>query len=549
MLGAQELSLLEGCPKLRLAGPVPFFEDLVARGEHNINRYVGELYFQAHRGVLTSQARTKRGNRKSEVALREAEMWGAAAIALAKFTWPAAPMDALWKTLLLHQFHDILPGSSIHRVYVETEQALAGVIAGANAVAADAAAALVKKGDALTIFNSLAWPRKILVTLPEAWNGATDSEGDALCVTLSQGRKLVEPTVPACGWTPLTQAPGPRPPSPGGHARAHAAANSLENDQLRVTFDAAGQVTSIFDKPAGRELLAGTSNVFRMFKDIPISFDAWDIDSTYMANPVDLGNPPATIEVLSTGPLVATLRVTRTLSESTFTQEISLRRGARRVEFATVADWREKHKMLKVTFRPDIHADNALHEIQFGHLPRPNHFSRQYDADRFEVAQHRWTALVEEGRGFAVLNDCKYGVNVLGKDINLTLLRSPMAPDEQADQGRQEFTYAFTAWSGPLASSDLVRQGYELNVPALIVAGNGGEKSLFTLDAPNIAIETVKPAEDGSGDIVVRLYESMRTATSCSLTTVAPHPGHGTLYCSFFGSGSCSGSAGDQPQT
>jgi len=513
---------LEGCPKMRLAGPVAFFEDLIARGEHNLNRYVGELYFQAHRGVLTSQARTKRGNRKSEVALREAEMWGAAAGALATFKWPAESMDAVWKKLLLHQFHDILPGSSIHRVYVEAEAALGEVVAEASKVAADAAAALTKKADALTIFNSLSWPRKVLVTLPENWKGATDSEGDDLCVTLAQGRKLVETTAPACGWTTLTQAPGPRSHCDGGPARAHAAATSLENDQLRVTFDAQGQIVSVFDKAAGRELLSGVSNVFRMFKDVPVSFDAWDIDSTYMANPVDLGAEPATIEVLARGPLIATLRVGRKLADSTITQEISLRRGARRVELATVVDWHERHKLLKVAFRPDIHAENAIHEIQFGHVIRPNHYSRQYDSDRFEVAQQRWTALAEEGRGFAVLNDCKYGVNVLGKDINLTLLRSPLAPDEQADQGRQEFTYAFTAWSGPLASSGLVRQGYELNVPALILPGDGGEKSLFALDADTIVIDTVKPAEDGSGDIIVRLYESMRTATPCTLTTALP---------------------------
>ncbi|NIM49093.1 MAG: alpha-mannosidase, partial [Gemmatimonadales bacterium] len=177
---------------------------------------------------------------------------------------------------------------------------------------------------------------------------------------------------------------------------------------------------------------------------------------------------------------------------------------------------------LKVAFPVTIHANEALHEIQFGHIARPNHCSRQYDADRFEVANHKWTALVEGMRGCAVLNDCKYGVNVLGNSINLTLLRSPLAPDMTADQGRQEFTYAFYSWNGSLADSDLVREAYELNVPARTARGTGEERSLFSIDASNVIIETVKPAEDRSRDVIVRLYEAMRTATRCTLATSLP---------------------------
>ncbi|HAU38668.1 MAG TPA: alpha-mannosidase [Phycisphaerales bacterium] len=512
----------EGVPRLKLATPMEFFEDLVARGEHDVNRYVGELYCQFHRGVLTSQAKTKRGNRKSELALREAELWGAAAGARKGFAWPAEPMDELWKKVLLNQFHDILPGSSIHRVYVEAEAAYAEVIGAAQTVAAQAAGSLAAPGEALTVLNSLNWARKAQVELPAGWTGALDAEGDALCVQETGGKKLVETTVPSCGWTTLRKGDGPRAKCDGGSCRAVAESRRLENDQIRVEFNDRAEIVSVFDKAAGRELLAGPSNVFRLYKDVPGQYDAWDIDSMYREMPVDLGDAPAEIKVVASGPLVATLRATLRLNDSTVTQEISLRRGARRVDFRTTVEWRECHKLLKICFQPDLYANEAIHEIQFGHIRRPNHGSRPYDADRFEVANHKWTALAEENRGFAVLNDCKYGVNVIGKSINLSLLRAPKAPDMTADLGTQEFTYAFYAWNGSLADSDVVRQGYELNVEPLTVAGDAGTESLLDVDAENIVVEAVKPAEDGSGDIIVRLYEAKRMAVRCDLAVRLP---------------------------
>jgi alpha-mannosidase len=258
-----------------------------------------------------------------------------------------------------------------------------------------------------------------------------------------------------------------------------------------------------------------------MYKDVPTWFDAWDIDSMYALMPIEL-DEPARIEVVTCGPLVATVRVTRPLHESKMAQEISLRRGSRRIDFHTVVDWQERHKLLKVNFPVNVHADEAVHEIQFGHIRRPNHRSRPFDADRFEVSNHKWTALMEENRGCAVLNDCKYGVNVSGNSINLTLLKSALAPDMTADRGRQEFTYAFYAWNGSFAESRVVREAYELNCPVMPVSGTAGERSLFAINAPNVVVETVKLAEDGSKDTIVRLYESKRMATRCTLSTSLP---------------------------
>jgi alpha-mannosidase len=532
---ARRLQNLEGVPQVTITHPLDYFKDQEARGWPKA-RYVGELYFQAHRGVLTSQAKTKKGNRKSEFALREAEMWLVAARALKSMGHSddkGKDLDAAWKTVLLNQFHDILPGSSIHRVYEEAEAAYAEVLEAAKEITKQATTQFVEDGQAVTAFNSLSWPRKALVPLPQDFNGmsVTDAEGCALPVQVVEDILWTETTLPSCGWTTMCAEATSDETTAGNPVSTTenvftVTERLLENDVLRIAFNAKGEITSIIDKEAlefqGEYVTdEGPCNAFKMYKDVPSMFDAWDIDSMYELTPVVL-DEPATIEVVATGPLVGILRVTRKLHNSTMTQEISLRRGSRRMDFKTHIDWQERHKLLKVAFPVDIHADEALHEIQFGHIKRPNHRSRPFDADRFEVANHKWTALAEANRGFAVLNDCKYGVNVLGKHINLTLLKAPLAPDMTADQGMQSFTYAFYVWNGSFAESGVIQEGYDLNTPLPVVDGKAKPQSLFSVDKPNIIIETVKPAEDGSGDVIVRLYEAKRMTTQATLTTSLP---------------------------
>jgi alpha-mannosidase len=506
---------LEGIPKMRMAGPVEFFKDLVTLGPVK-NRYVGELYFQNHRGTYTTQAKTKLGNRKSEFALREAEIWGVAAHALNGFAFGLETLDAYWKTVLLHQFHDALPGSSIHRVYEEVERDYNEVIAKAQDVTQQAASTLTEPAATITIFNSLSWPRTALVSLPE---GVTPSG----MVQKAGARTLVEVNLPACGWSTLQQ--GLTPAEQHSELAVSATERLLENEYLRVQFNHLGEITSLKDKETGRETISGLSNSFKMYKDVPAWFDAWDIDPQYVETPVELPQT-ASLTLESAGPLVGQLKLSRALSDnSNLTQLISLRRDSRRIDFETTIDWQESHKLLKVAFPVDIHANEALHEIQFGYIARPNHYSRPYDADRFEVSNHKWSALLEANRGAAVLNDSKYGVSVLRNSINLTLLKSSLAPDMTADKGVQTFTYALYTWNGSLAESDLIKESYDLNIPVVIIKGaasKNGKGSLFSLDAKNIVIETVKPAEDGSSKIVLRLYESMHMSTACELKTSLP---------------------------
>ena len=513
---------LEGCPKIKYSSLAESFAELETKGAPAA-RFVGEMYFQCHRGVLTSQAKTKLGNRRCEIALREAEMWCVAAATVGQqFTFPVEEMTTAWRAVMLNQFHDILPGSSIKRVHDQAEAAYADVIATTRRVASVAIASLAYPDDGITVFNSLSWDRPVLVILPDNWAGAVDEDGKALPVQKADGEKVLEVTVPSCGWMTVSKADAAKPAARVG---VEAEVNRLENELIRVEFDSLGRITSVVDKADGREFAGGLCNELKMFKDTPSQFDAWDIDSMYELQPVDLDGP-AEVKVVAAGELFATLQVRRKVHHSELVQEITLRRGSRRVDFHTVIDWQERHKLLKVGFATNIHANEAIHEIQFGHLARPNHRSRPFDADRFEVANHRWTALLEARRGAAVLNDCKYGVNVLGACINLTLLRAPMGPDDLADRGRQEFTYAFYVWpEGSLADSGVVREGYELNIPPTVSDGVAGSRSMFAVDADNVIIDTVKPAEDDSGDVIVRLYESMRTATRCELSTTLPVAG------------------------
>ncbi len=499
----------EGCPKVKNAHPLDFFHEHPAP----VESYVGELYLQCHRGVQTSQAKTKKGNRKSELALREAEFWGVVA-KLAGYDYPLDEMDELWKKILLNQFHDILPGSSINRVYKQAEALYESVLSDVAAIRTQMNAKLAAGDEAVTVYNSLSFDRTAVIELPAGYEGA-EAGGKALPVQKLGDTYIAEVQVPACGTVTVRPA-APVTLEKGACASVTANGAVLENEKLKVVFDKKGEISSILEKETGRELAAGTCNQMKMFKDIPVSFEAWDVDTTYEHCPVAL-EEPASFELVSEGPVKAVIRVTRKINKSELSQLISLRRNSARVDFDTTVQWHELHKMLKVGFPVNYYAEEAVHEIQFGHVRRPNHRSNQFDFDRFEVANHKWTALREEGRGFAVLNDCKYGVNVLGNCINLTLLRSPFSPDPEADQGEQKFVYSFYAYTGSFMDSGVVQEGYDLNVPAQVLPGARKDGSLLTIEAGSVILETLKPAEDGSGDYILRMYESMRTATDTVL--------------------------------
>lgn len=526
---------LEGCPRTKMCHPNEFFKDIEKKGLPQ-NRYVGELYFQAHRGTYTSQAKTKKGNRKCEFALREAELWSAMARVISDFEYPYDEIEKLWKIVLFNQFHDIIAGTSIRRVHEEAERDYNYVAQEANNIINSALDSIInpdenehnqEKSAEITVFNSLPWDRKELISLPSNTQNVYSFSDESLPVQLIGDKLFTEVKIPSCGWTTLKIVQDDSMSNSSSIYEnealpiVKATERMLENEYLRIEFNETGEVTSIYDKELDYEFAAGLCNSFRMYKDVTGYYDAWDIDSMYEQLPVEL-NRKAEIKVLCEGSLAGGIVVERQLNNSIMRQEIILRRASRTVEFRTTIDWREDHKLLKVSFPVNIHANEGIHEIQFGHVKRPNHKSRQYDADRYEVCNHKWTAIMEENRGFAILNDCKYGVNVDGGSINLTLLKSALAPDMYADKGTHEFTYALYCWSGPFIESNVVNKAYEINCPVLVTTGLAGKKSLFKVDKPNIIIETIKLAEDRTGDVIIRLYEAGHATTRCILYTELP---------------------------
>lgn len=491
---ARRSANLEGLPRVELDTVAAFFEKATADAT-DLATWVGELYLEYHRGTYTSQAHAKRGNRRAELALREAECWAA----LASDEYPHAALDEAWRTLLLHQFHDILPGSSIHWVYQDTERAHAHVIESATGIACAARAAIADAVDAtgcadpVVVFNSLSWPRAEVVDLG--------------------GGVLTRVHVPSMGYAVTDRAAS-------AETRGGAASGDtwVENEHLRVEWDRAGLLTSVYDKDARREVLAqgAHGNVLQMHDDEPNEYDAWDIDRFYLDRVTDI-TVLDDIAVVSPEPARAAVRMVRRFGASHLAQTISLDAGSRVLRFATTVEWHERHKLLKVAFPVAVHSPRASFEIQYGHVERPTHANTSWDWARFEVCAHKWVDLSEPDYGVALLNDCKYGVDVRGATLRLSLLRAPTMPDPEADQGHHEFTYALFPHQGDLRAGGVVRAAYELNVPLVAVpiiesaqAGRPSTAALIQADRPGVVVEAVKRA-DRDDATIVRLYEAWGT--------------------------------------
>ncbi|MEV8087170.1 alpha-mannosidase [Streptomyces nigra] len=481
---ARRLADLEGSPKVVVEHPDAFFAK--ARAEYeDAPVWNGELYLELHRATYTSQARTKQGNRRSEHLLREAELWATtAALHAPGHTYPYEKLDRLWKTVLLHQFHDILPGSSIAWVHREAEAEYARVARELEELTAEAVSAL--GGGGARVFNTSPFDRAEVVRTPE---------GTPAYVS-----------VPANGSAPLEAAVPERPVTVSGRV--------LDNGLVRVEIAEDGTLASVFDLRANREVLAGAGNLLRLHTDLPNYWDAWDIDKHYRNRYRELRETES-VTVVEDGPLLGAVRVTRAFGKgSTITQTITLRAGSPRIDFATEIDWHEAEKILKAGFPVDIRAAHSSAEIQFGHVQRPTHTNTTWEAARFEVSGHRWVHVAEPGYGVAVVNDSTYGHDVtrtVREDggtttrVSLSLVRAPRIPDPEADQGMHRFTYALL----PGASiEDAVAEGYALNLPLRVADAAGASEPVVSVDGDGITVEAVKLADDRSGDVVVRLYES-----------------------------------------
>ncbi|MBW8737999.1 MAG: alpha-mannosidase, partial [Streptomyces turgidiscabies] len=499
---ARRLADLEGSATVEIEHPDEFFAK--AREEYpDAPVWVGELYLELHRATYTSQARTKQGNRRSEHRLREAELWATtAALHAPGYAYPYEHLDRLWKTVLLHQFHDILPGSSIAWVHREAEAEYARVAEELEALTAEAVAAL--GGGESRAFNTSPYDRSEVVRT---------STGVPMYVE-----------VPASGSAQLSVAEPPQPVT-------IASARILDNGLVRVEVAEDGTLASVRDLKANREVLADKGNLLRLHTDLPNYWDAWDIDKHYQNRYTDLLET-SSVTVTDEDPLLGAIRVERAFGKgSKIVQTITVRAGSPRIDFETEIDWHEAEKILKAAFPVDIRAAHSSAEIQFGHVQRPTHTNTTWESARFEVSGHRWVHLAEPGYGVAVLNDSTYGHDVsrtVREDggttttVRLSLVRAPRIPDPGADQGKHRFTYSLL----PGASiEDAVAEGYSLNLPLRVADAAGAPEPVVWADGDGVTIEAVKLADDASGDVVVRLYESRGGRAEGALCTGFPLAG------------------------
>ncbi len=420
----------------------------------------------------------------------------------------------LWRETLTLQFHDIIPGSSIAWVYDDAEEAYARIIARLEELRDESLrmlAAGVAGRPALMVANASASPTAMVIETSSAGVG-DHLPGDQL---LSDGSLAIAvETVAPLGIGPVQRVDASIPASVTLGDDDVVLANGI----IYAIVDDRGRLTSVFDQRCRREmLLPGTfGNEFELSADHPVEYDAWDLDPQHLAVAAPLDSD-VTVEVGDAGPLVASLIVSHSFGASTLRQRIVLRAGSPRLDFVTEVDWQENEKVLKVAMPVDVHAANARCEIQFGHVERPRHASNSWDAAKFEVCAHRWVDVSEPGFGVALLNDCKYGYDLQRAALRLTLLRSPNYPDPQADRGQQRFTYSLLAHDGDVAT--IRAEADRLNQPPRVFIGSADPSALVSVSDPSLVITAVKLAEDRSGDVIVRCFESAGARQMVTLNT------------------------------
>ena len=472
---------LEGSPRVDISTPQRFFEE--ASTEYVAPPvWVGELYLEFHRGVATTQIELKRGNRASESLLRQAEYWSAHAAVTAGHPYPRAELEALWREVLLLQFHDILPGTSIRWVHRDAEERYGRIRDALEQIVESAARALLGAGPLTAVLNAG----------PYALDGV---------VAFGVGR----------------------PEHPDGTVQVTAAEGewTIDNGRTRVKVDATGHITSILDLQAEREIVpkGAVAGLLQLHRDTPTQWDAWDLDQSYRRSVLDLV-AVETVEEMNNG-----VRVVRLFGDSRIAIEYRLRPGSRSLDIAVDLDWHENEKMLKFAFPLDLHATRAASEIQYGHLYRDIHTNTAGDSARFETVAHRWLHLGEPGYGVSLANEATYGYDI-SRDVTngmptstvrISLARAPRYPDPESDRGRHRFAFALEAGADIAAA---VVEGYRLHVPLRVVQGVAIQdlEPLVAVDAAAAVVEAIKLAEDDSGDVIVRLYEAHGTRARAAIT-------------------------------
>ncbi len=515
---AKRLHNLEGCPKINFDKTSNFFER-IAPYRDQLPGWDGELYLEMHRGTLTTQARTKRNNRHLEQLLVTVEFLASMDDLAA---YPIQELDAAWKKLLINQFHDIIPGSSIGKVYEVTEQEHAETIAWCEEYIQKVLPSLSQADDnAIMIINTLPDAGSTVVELPSSWQNfaVKTAAGEPIKTQLEDGKLTA--LVQVDSSSVLTLVRGDALATTQVSKRLEAV---LENELIRYEFNTQGELVSAFDKVVGREVIGSgnAGNVFRLFVDRPNDYDAWDVDVFYQDG-IQQGITSAKVSEVTVGEVESSLKLNFTIGNSTIAQTVKLRAGSKRLDFVTEVDWHENRQLLRVEFPAQINANDATYEIQYGFVSRPLHENTSWDMAKFEVPAQRYFDISERNYGVALLNDGKYGCRAKRNMLELSLLRAPLYPDPNADRGMQYFTYSYLPHEGDLIDSCVMAEAALLNRPVIVAPGRKPQvQAPFCISSGSIALEVVKRAEK-SERLVIRLAErSGQSATATLRTSIAP---------------------------
>jgi alpha-mannosidase len=559
---ARAIQQLPGMPELRLGRADEYFERLLQTVDQNpdVPRWEGDLYLEYHRGTYTTQSWLKRTHRQLESALLLAE-W------LDAWNWSLHPKDApdhrdtlddAWRTLLMHEFHDILPGSSIATVYWDARLALTELAETLQHFTANALERLVggaPRGAVVALNPSPVARGADLLALPDPGDGTYPQvAGERLPTQRTAVAAADTPTLLAelpdvagrglltIEWVSESKAPDAalrEPQVQDVEAGEDETGIWLKNEFFTVRLNDAGEIVSLRDHRAsgGREVITSgqRANVLTAYEDLPREFDAWDIDAYYVRKPYALETVAVTL--IEHGPLRAVARVERRFRTSTITQQVIVYRANPRIDFETHIEWHEQHVLLKAAFDVDIQATHATCETQYGAIERPVDRNTSWEQARFEVPAHRWIDIAEGDYGVSLLNDGRYGHDISNGHLGLTLLRSPTFPDPQADQGASDVTYSLYPHVGDWRSGGTVAAAYALNRPLVTLTAaraameeavdavkSGFQRptaTMFTVNIENVIIEAIKRSQDGRA-IVVRLYEAFGCRVRARIHALLP---------------------------
>ncbi len=519
-------------PRLRMARVDEFFATLPREG---LPKWVGELYLELHRGTLTTQAKVKKLNREAEHRLLEAEAFATVA-SLGGASYPREELEEAWKTLLLNQFHDILPGSSISEVYEDAHRQLEKTVESAEKLREKALKELPReveapdRANAVVIANAGLHPRPLTVLLPEGnpLKSALEivsMDGQVLPTQETREGLLLhapELMVPGLGQTILSlrECVGSRPSSSGVVSGWLEGGAFLENESLRVEVGVDGTLHRVCDRELDREVLEDRANQLWAYTDKPREWEAWDVDEDYELEGEEVSGVES-VEVLEAGPLRGAVRVLRRWRGSVIDQTYKLHAGSRRLDIETRVEWHERQVLLRALFPLAARSHEATFETMFGVVKRPTHRNTSWDEARFEVAGHRFCDLSEPGYGVALLNDGKYGHSARDNVLGLSLLRGSLYPDPLADEGDHRFTYSLFPHLGDWTEAGVVREALALNSPLFTVEANeetspSSEAGLVKAEGVELALGALKLAESGGG-ILLRLYEPHGARGVCKL--------------------------------